>query len=113
MASKLLQYFKAKFRLFAGDTDISTLDSPSAGLIQALVGLPTAAGKPVTRFTAIRVASFLSGVNMICNDVAAMPAILFQQDVMKGVTRTRKAFDNSLFSIMKDAPNALDRKSTR
>jgi HK97 family phage portal protein len=86
-------------------TESSTLDNPSAALIEALIGFPTAAGTIVTRDTAIRIVSFLSGVKMLCNDIAKMPLVLMETSLVNGQQRTRKAIANSLYSVLKDVPN--------
>lgn len=83
----------------------STLASPSADLVQALMGFPAAAGKPVTRMTAVRVAAFLSAVKMLANDIAKMPLILRETKTVNGRQRTQPAIENSLYSLLKDAPN--------
>jgi HK97 family phage portal protein len=83
----------------------STLASPSADLVQALLGFPAAAGKPVTRVTATRVAAFLSGVKMLANDTAKMPLILRETLVVKGHQRTQPAIEDPLYPILKDCPN--------
>lgn len=83
----------------------STLASPSADLVQALIGFPAAAGKPVTKTTALRVAAFLSGVKMLANDIAKMPLILRETKVVNGRQRTAPAIDNQLYPILKDLPN--------
>ena len=92
---------------FAGfrNDGASTLASPSADLQQALLGFPAAAGKPVTRQTALRVAAFLSAVKMLANDIAKMPLILRQTTTVNGRQRTQPAIDNPLYSILKDSPN--------
>ena len=43
----------------------STMAAPSSDLVQALLGFPASAGKPVTRATAIRVAAVLSSVKVL------------------------------------------------
>lgn len=85
--------------------DASTLASPSADLIQSLIGYPTSSGKTVTKDTAIRVASFLSGVKMLASDLAKMPLILRQSSMVDGRQRTEKALDEPLYSLLKDCPN--------
>ena len=84
----------------------STLANPSADLVHALVGLPAAAGKVVTRETAIRVAAFLGAVKMLANDIAKMPLILRQTSVVKGRQRTGPALKNPLYTLLKDCPNS-------
>ena len=79
----------------------STLANPSADLIQALVGFPTAAGKVVTRETAVRVASFLSGVKILSSDIAKMPLILRSRTENGGRVRTQHALANPLYSDRK------------
>jgi HK97 family phage portal protein len=85
--------------------DVSTLASPSADLIQSLIGFPTSSGKVVTRETATRVASFLAGAKMLASDLAKMPLILRQTSMIDGRRRTEPALDNSLYSLLKDCPN--------
>jgi HK97 family phage portal protein len=83
----------------------STLANPSADFIQSLMGFPTAAGKPVTRMTAIRVASFLSCVRMLSNDIAKYPLILRETTSTGGRIRTTPAIKEPLYSLLKDCPN--------
>lgn len=84
----------------------SNLASPSADLMQSLLGFPAAAGKVVTKTTAIRVAAFLSGVKTLANDIAKMPLLLREIKVVDGRQRTQPAINNPLYSILKDAPNS-------
>jgi HK97 family phage portal protein len=95
---------------FYNDGGESTLASPSSELVHALVGLPAAAGKVVTKETAIRVSAFLGGVKMLANDLAKMPLILRETTMQKGsdgrsYQRTQPAIDEPLYSILKDCPN--------
>jgi HK97 family phage portal protein len=83
----------------------STLANPSAGLIESLIGFPTSAGKVVTKDTAIRVASFLSGVKMLASDLAKMPLILRETIITNGRQRTLPALAEPLYSLLKDCPN--------
>ncbi len=83
----------------------STLASPSSDLMQALVGLPSAAGKAVTRETALRVSAFLGGVKMLSNDIAKLPLILRETKMVAGRQRTQPAIENPLFTLLKDCPN--------
>ncbi len=83
----------------------STLADPSADLISALVGFPTAAGKIVTKETAIRIAAFLSGVKMLAGDIAKMPLILRETTTVNGRQHTQPALDNPLYPILHDVPN--------
>jgi HK97 family phage portal protein len=83
----------------------STLAQPSADLVNALVGYPAAAGKPVTRATAIRVAAFLSAVKMLASDIAKMPLILRETKIVAGRQRTLPDLENALYTILKDCPN--------
>jgi len=81
-----------------------TLADPN--LVRALTGVITAAGKPVTRDTALRCASFFSGVKMLANDVAKMPVIMFERTLAKGGRqRTSKALKQPLYWLLKDVPN--------
>jgi HK97 family phage portal protein len=83
----------------------STMAAPSADLIQSLLGFPAAAGKPVTRATAIRVAAVLSSVKVLANDIAKMPLILHETSVVGGHQRRQPAISDPLYSILKDIPN--------
>lgn len=84
----------------------STLASPSSELVHALIGLPAAAGKVVTRETAIRVAAFLGGVKMLSNDIAKMPLVLRETKMVAGRQRTQPALDEPLYTLLKDCPNS-------
>jgi HK97 family phage portal protein len=92
---------KPKFSMSGG----STLAAPSADLVQALMGFPSAAGKPVTRATAIRVAAVLSSVKMLCNDIAKMPLTVYETKAVDGRQRTQPALDNPLYSLLRFVPN--------
>lgn len=83
----------------------STLAAPDADLVQALIGIPASAGKPVTRETAIRVAAFLGGVKMMANDIAKMPLILRETKITAGRQRTQPVLTNPLYTLLKDCPN--------
>lgn len=83
----------------------STLAAPDADLVQALIGIPAAAGKPVTRETAIRVAAFLGGVKMMANDIAKMPLILRETKITAARQRTQPVLTNPLYTLLKDCPN--------
>jgi hypothetical protein len=83
---------------FQNSGGTSTLASPSSELVNALVGMPAAAGKIVTRETAIRVAAFLGGVKMLSNDLAKMPLILRQTKTVSGRQRTLPAVDETLYT---------------
>ncbi len=105
-----LELFEPLTLLNLGTTDFrmdgaSTLAAPSADLIQALMGFPTAAGKPVTRATAVRISSFLAAVKMLSNDLAKMPLVLRESTTVKGRQRTMPAVNDPLYSILKDCPN--------
>lgn len=84
---------------------VSTFAAPSAEFVQALMGIPASAGKPVTRATAIRVAAFLSAVKMLCNDIAKMPLVLHETSVANGRSRRQPAIDNSLYPLLRYVPN--------
>jgi len=84
----------------------STLAAPDADLVQALIGIPAAAGKPVTRETAIRVAAFLGAVKMMSNDIAKMPLILRETKIVDGRQRTNPVLTNPLYTLLKDCPNS-------
>jgi HK97 family phage portal protein len=84
----------------------STLAAPAADLVQALIGIPAAAGKPVTRETAIRVAAFLGAVKMMSNDIAKMPLILRETKIVGGRQRTNPVLTNPLYTLLKDCPNS-------
>lgn len=90
---------------FRMDGGTSTLAAPSADLVQALIGFPAAAGKPVTRATAIRVAAVLSSVKMLANDIAKMPLILRETQIANNRQRTQPAIDKPLYSLLRDCPN--------
>jgi HK97 family phage portal protein len=83
----------------------STMAAPSSDLVQALLGFPASAGKPVTRATAIRVAAVLSSVKVLANDIAKMPLILRETKEVGGRQRTQAAIKDPLYSILKDIPN--------
>jgi HK97 family phage portal protein len=83
----------------------STLADPSVDLIQALVGFPTAAGKPVTRYTAARIASFMSGIKMLAQDIAKMPLLLRETQIVNGRQRTQPAINDPLYPILMYCPN--------
>ena len=87
------------------DGGSSTLATPSADLVQALLGFPAAAGKPVTKTTAMRVAAFLSGVKMLASDIAKMPLILRETKIVSGRQSTQPAIEDPLYPILKDCPN--------
>jgi len=103
MALTLIDLGEAKAKF--SNTGASTLAAPSADLVQALLGFPSSAGKPVTRATAIRVAAVLASVKMLANDIAKMPLILRETNVVNGRQRTQPALNNPLYSILKDVPN--------
>jgi HK97 family phage portal protein len=84
----------------------STFASPSSEFVHSLIGLPTASGKVVTKETAIRVASFLGGVKMLCNDLAKMPLILRQTKTVGGRPRTLPAVDEPLYGILRYCLNS-------
>jgi HK97 family phage portal protein len=83
----------------------STMASPSAELVQALIGFPASAGKPVTRATAIRQATTLSCIKTLANDIAKMPLVLRETKVVDGRQRTQPAIDNPLYPLFMYAPN--------
>jgi HK97 family phage portal protein len=91
----------AIFRMSASCTPAA----PSADFVQALMGFPAAAGKIVTRATAIRVASFLSAVKMLANDIAKMPLVLRETTIKDRRQRTIPALDNPLYPVLKYCPN--------
>jgi HK97 family phage portal protein len=99
------QGLRTAWAAIKNDGEASTLANPSADFIQSLVGFPTAAGKTVTRATAIRVASFLSGVKILSNDIAKMPLILRSTTTTGGRVRTGAALNNPLYTLLKDCPN--------
>lgn len=69
------------------------------------MGFPAAAGKPVTRATAIRVAAVLSSVKTLANDIAKMPLPLYEQKTVDGRVRTQYALNEPLYSLLKYVPN--------
>jgi HK97 family phage portal protein len=98
----ILNWLRTKISAQA-DEGPYTLADPN--LVRALVGRVTAAGKPVTKDTAIRCASFFSGVKMLANDIAKMPVVLYERNEVSGRQRTSKAIKDSRYSILKDVPN--------
>lgn len=90
---------------FRMDGGSSTLAAPSADLVQALLGFPASAGKPVTRATAIRVAAVLASVKMLANDIAKMPLILRETQTVNNRQRTQPAIGKPLYSLLRDVPN--------
>jgi HK97 family phage portal protein len=104
MMQKLKLWDRVKSLVFTNDAT-STLAAPSADLIQSLMGFPTASGKAVTRLTAIRVATFLSGVKMMSSDIAKFPLILRSTTNVGGRIRTVPATTEPLYSILRDCPN--------
>ena len=102
----ILSRFKAGWHAaFTNTAAISTFASPSADLLHALIGLPNAAGKVVTRETALRVAAFLGGVKMLSNDLAKMPLVLRETKKVDGRWRTQPAIENSLYPLLLFCPN--------
>ena len=101
-----LQRIKSGFLSRFANSAPSTFASPSADLIHALVGIPTAAGKVVTRETALRVAAFLGGVKMLSNDLAKMPLVLRETKKVAGRWRTQPALDEALYPLLLYCPNA-------
>ena len=97
--------FKSLWRNAFSNAATSTLASPSADLLHALIGLPTAAGKVVTRETALRVAAFLGGVRMLSNDLAKMPLVLRETKKVAGRWRTQPAIESTLYSLLMYCPN--------
>jgi HK97 family phage portal protein len=87
------------------DGGTSTLANPSADFIQSLMGFPTASGKVVTYATAVRVASFLSGVKTLSSDIAKLPLVLRSCTEVNGRTRTKAAITNPLYTLLKYCPN--------
>jgi HK97 family phage portal protein len=102
---KLNLWNRVRSLLFTNDAG-STLASPSADLIQSLMGFPTAAGKIVNRATALRIASFLAGVKMMSGDIAKYPLVLRSTTNVGGRIRTVPAVDEPLYTLLKDCPNA-------
>src|SRR5690349_5399169 len=81
-----------------------TLSDPQLG--RAILGGGMSwAGKPVTKDTALRCASFFSGVKMLANDIAKMPLVAYQRKMVDGHQRTTKALDLDIFPLLKDVPN--------
>jgi HK97 family phage portal protein len=105
MPLTLLDLTEAKAQFRNSAEGASTLANPSPGLMQALVGLPTASGVVVTKDRALRCVTYLSAVKMLANDIAKMPLYTMETKIEDGRQRTRKALDNSLYSILKDVPN--------
>ena len=73
---------------------MSTLAAPSAELVQALLGMPAAAGKPVTRATAMRVVVVVGVVKMLAGDIAKMPLVMRETKLVDGRQRTGPAIDD-------------------
>lgn len=96
----VLNWIKSKFL-----NQAETYSVADPQLVRALHGYATYAGKAVTKDTAVRCASFLSGVKMLANDVAKMPRITFERKMVNGRQRTSQATNNPLYSILKDVPN--------
>ena len=67
--------------------------------------MPAAAGKPVTRATAMRVASVTAAVKMLAGDIAKMPLVMRETKVVSGRQRTAPAIDEPLYKIFKHCPN--------
>jgi HK97 family phage portal protein len=105
MMQKLKLWDRVKSLVFTNDATTSTLASPSADLIESLMGFPTAAGKAVTRLTAIRVATFLSGVKMMSSDIAKFPLVLRSTTNVGGRIRTIPAVDEPLYPLLRYCPN--------
>jgi len=104
-ALKALKEAEAALPKFRNEGAPSTLAAPSAELLQALMGFPTAAGKPVTRATAVRIVSFLSGCKMIAQDIAKMPLLVRETTLVDGRQHTRPAVNEPLYPLLKDCPN--------
>jgi HK97 family phage portal protein len=94
------------FTKFTNDGGPCTLANPSADFVQGLMGFPTASGKVVTHETAVRVATFLSGVKTLANDIAKMPLILRKRSTSPtGAVRTMEAVNEALYTLLKYCPN--------
>jgi len=91
-----------RITMMAGE---STLAAPSADLVQALMGFPAAAGKVVTRATAVRVASFMACVKMLSSDIAKYPLVLRATTTVDGRVRKSPAINEPLYPLLKDCPN--------
>ena len=94
-----------KFKNQFGDGDPSTFDSPSPALVQSLIGFPSASGAIVTKDSAMRCVTFLSGVKRLADDIAVMPLITYERRMADGRQRTKRALDHALYSVLKDVPN--------
>lgn len=105
MKLTLLDLSEAKVLNQFGDNSPSTLDSPSPALVQSLIGFPSASGSIVTKDSAIRCVTFLSGVKRLADDIAKMPIITYERTEVDGRQRTRKAIDRAIYSVLKDVPN--------
>jgi HK97 family phage portal protein len=95
-------YGAGKFRM---SSEVSTFANPSDDFLESLIGVKTAAGKPVTRYTATRIVSFMSGIKMLAQDLAKMPLILRETQTVNGRQRTVPAINDPLYPILKDVPN--------
>src|ERR1700727_2180022 len=104
MKSNLSLWNRMKSLMFTND-ESSTLASPSADLVQSLLGFPTAAGKVGTRTSAIRIASFLAGVKMMSADIAKFPLVLRSTTNVGGSIRTVPAVDEPLYPLLLSCPN--------
>jgi HK97 family phage portal protein len=103
---KTTLWSRVKSLIFTNDGSTSTLANPSADFMQSLMGWPTSSGKPVTRMTAMRVASFLSCVKMLAGDIAKYPLILHETTTgPAGRIRTVPAIEEPLYPLLKDVPN--------
>src|SRR5580700_3615901 len=103
---KLKLWDRVKSLVFTNDGSTSTLANPSADFMQAMMGWPTASGKPVTRQTAMRVSSFLSCVKMLSSDIAKYPLVLRETTTgPQGRIRTVPATQEPLYTLLKDCPN--------
>ena len=96
---------KAEAMKISNVSGSSTAANPSADLTQALSGFPAAAGKAVTRQTAVRVGAVLSSVKTLAQDIAKMPLRVIEQTKVNGRIRTSTAIDHPLFPIFTYQPN--------
>jgi HK97 family phage portal protein len=81
----------------------SSLDKPERWLVDGYGGPETAAGVQVSEETALYYSPFFASVNVVANDVAALPLPLYRKDG-RGKTRAQ---NHPLYALLHDAPNPL------
>ncbi len=83
----------------------STPANPSSEFLQAVVGIPAAAGEVVNRSTAENCVAVFSAVNQLASDIAKMGLILRETSIQNGSQRINPALTDPLYTILKDVPN--------